>query len=524
MIDLYKTKPNIISLLLNILELIYQYDINNDNITNLLIESFSNANNQFLNNLVINKLSKNELLILVLKMINTSKRDNNLIDVELSDKNDLINYEINLNNKLEEELNNSKTIQEIKNVVLNKIFGISLSESEKVLYMYGISLNKLNDSKYVKYVKLIRQIIEEDEKSSLINIYHNYPSLNIEEKFLMDQELKKIYNQILSDSLYKINNKTPNGYFDYENNSIPFYVPDNEFYLLVNSLSAYNYKSEILDYNKFWNSNSGIQNHGICCSLISNQNVGQTAPIGDVLVGFDSFSNTAIQLANSNDLASTTDTFDMETFSSVRFMTPEDYIDNTRTSHNELVLERCELRLNKNTDYMNIQPSYVIIYDTFNEDKIANSLKAAYELKVPIVLLKTKDIALNENKEIEQYKNQVMDTFDMNIFSKLIVRLENNIYGFSLSNPDMIKLYFDKDIFNMFNENLLSKIYTCLQNNEISQLYALQLFNQIVAIFEKEIEKCKESNVSYSLDKEYCIERTKYYIDLTEKLNSYKTL
>ena len=523
-VDLYKIKPNNISLLLTMLELIYQYDINYDSITNLLIEAFSNSKNQFLNNIDNSQLSKKDVLILTLKSINASKKDKDVIDVEIRNKNDLINYEINLKNELDKKLETSKTIEEVKNVLLNKIFGISLSESDKVLNMYGISLDKFNDTKCIKYVKLIKKIIEENEKKNLINIYYDYPSLNIEEKILMDQEIKKIYNQRLSDSLYKINDNTPNGHLKYGNNLIPFYIPSNEFYLLVNSLSAYKHKDKILDYNKFWNYNEGIQNHGICCSLISNQNVGQTAPIEDILVGFDSFSNKSIQLANSNDLCSTTDNFDMEALSSIRFMTPEDYIDNTRTSHNELVLERHELRSNKNTNYMNIQPSYVIIYDTFNEDKIANSLKAAHELNIPIIFLKTSEIALNENKVIEQYKNYIMDTFDMNAFNKLVVRLENNIYGFSLSNPNMIKLHFDKDDFNQFSENLFSKIYTSLQNNEINQLYATQLFNQITSILEKEIEKCKGSQVSDSLDKEYCIERAKYYINLTEEIKNHKTL
>jgi len=289
-------------------------------------------------------------------------------------------------------------------------------------------------------------------------------------------------------------------------------------------LSAYKYKGKILDYNKFWNFNEGVQNHGICCSLISNQNVGQTAPIEDIIVGFEDFSDNAIQLANSNDLASTTDDLDMNAISSIRFMTPEDYVDNTRFSHNELVLERRELRHNKNSNYINIQPSYVIIYDTFDKDKVNRSLKAAQELNIPVLFLNTNNIALNESRIIEQYKNYIMETFDINVFNKLLVRLENNIYGFSLSNPNMIKLHFAKDDFNEFVEKLLLKIYKALQDGTIEQLLAESLFNQIITSLQKEIEKCKGSQVSESLDKEYFVERVKYYINLTDQINNNKTL
>lgn len=523
-VDLSKVNPKNINLLLTLLELIYQYDINYDNITNSLIKVFSNPKNKFLNNLDASQLNKENLIVLIFKLINTNKESEDRIGVEINNRNDLENYEILLEQKLDMVFDTANNIQEMKNVLLNKIFGVSLSEANKLLEIYGISLDKFSDNTPLVYIKMIRSIIKEEDQDILNNIYHNYPKLDIEEKILLEQKVKKTYNQIISDSLYKINDKEPSGHLKYGNTSIPFYLPSNEFYLLVNSFSAYNFKGKILDYNKFWNYNEKIQNHGICCSLISNQNVGQTAPIEDVIVGFDSFSNNAIQLANSTDLVSTTDNLEMDAVTSIRFMTPEDYVDNTRSSHNELVLERRELRQNKNSNYRNIQPSYVIIYDTFNEEKIANSLKAASELNIPIILLKTNEIALNENKVLEQYKNYIMDTFDMNVFNKLIVRLENNIYGFSLSNPNMIKLHFAKDNFNQFIENLFSKIYMNLQDDAINQSYATHLFNQIITIFEKEIEKCKGSQISDSLDKEYCIERAKYYINLTEQVINHKVL
>ena len=523
-VDLYKIKPNNINLLLSLLEVIYQYDINYDSITNSLIPAFLDPSNIFLNNLNNEQLGKDELLILIFKLTNISKRVNDLIDVETFDKNDVVNYEINLKHKLEKELEESKTIEDIKNVLLNRIFGISLFQSKTLLDMYLIFLEKFKEIKYIKYLKLVKKIIEEEDKCNLISIYNNVPSLTIEEKILKDQEVKKIYNQRISDFLYKTSDKKPNGHFKYGNKVIPFYIPNNEFYMLVNSLSAYKFKGEIADYNKFWNCNENIQNHGICCSLISNQNVGQTAPIEDVIVGFDSFSNKAIQYANSCDMVSKTDDLKFEIFGSIRFMTPEDYIDNTVSNHNELVLERIELRPNKNTNYINMQPSYVIIYDTFSDEKIAKSLKAASELNVPIVLLKTKEIALKENNVIEQYKNYVLDTFDINVFNKLIVRLENNICGFSNCNRDLIKKYFDKNDFSKFIENLFSKIYISLQEEKISKLYAIKLFNQITDILQKENEKYKISEFSDLLDKEYYIERTKYYTNLIEQKNNCKIM
>ena len=91
-VDLYKIKPNNINLLLSLLEVIYQYDINYDSITNSLIPAFLDPSNIFLNNLNNEQLGKDELLILIFKLTNISKRVNDLIDVETFDKNDVVNY------------------------------------------------------------------------------------------------------------------------------------------------------------------------------------------------------------------------------------------------------------------------------------------------------------------------------------------------------------------------------------------------------------------------------------------------
>ena len=112
----------------------------------------------------------------------------------------------------------------------------------------------------------------------------------------------------------------------------------------------------------------------------------------------------------------------------------------------------------------------------------------------------------------------------MKVLNKLVVCMENNIYGFSLSNPNMIQLYFNKNDFNQFVEKLLARIYTGFQTGIINQSYTTQLFNQMIAISKREIEKCKGSKANNSLDKEYIIERSKYYINLTEQKHNHRTL
>ena len=514
-VDVYNCKPQKIQLLLSLIEIVYQYDINHDSLANKLIEEFSISKDNLLTNLDVNKLNRDDLICLIFKLINTTTlASKNLIDVEINSEEDLKKYEINLLNEIDKIFLSSKNIEEAKNALLNKLFGISLSTAQEFIEMYGFSISKIENEPLIKCLKLIKKIIVEDNMHVLKEIYTTYPKLSVEEKILMEQRIKKIYNRILSDSLYKLNDKEPSGYLRYFNNSIPFYTPDNEFYLLVNSFSAYKNKEKILDYNRFWNVNKNVQNHGICCSLISNQNVVQTAPIEDVIVGFSSFSDNSIQLANSMDIYSINSDLNVSSILSIRFMLPQDFIDNTRNMHNELVLERRELRDNKKVNYENIQPSYVIIYDTFSGKQFRNSLKAAHELKIPILYLDTKKIAFNESQMLDKCKKDIMTTLDIKLFDKMLVRYENNICSFSSFDKSIIKLYFSNDKMNEFIEQLFLNIYILVQEQMLDQIFAKYFFDEAIIILQREQKKYKDSSKLF--DKEPLIEKAKYYINLID--------
>lgn len=518
-VDIHKNNPQNTQLLLSLIEIIFQFDINYDYFINSLIKAFLTPQNKLLSNLDVNKLDRDSLIKLIYKLINVPYADSNFIDVDIRCEEDLKAYDIVLTNKIDKAFLSADNLNDAKNALLNKIFGISITKAQQFISMYGFSIEKISEEDSIKYIKIIKNILEAGNVYVLKRIYNTYSGMSIEEKILLEPKIKKTYNQIISDCLYDISSKEP---ISYLNKRIPVYVPDDEFYLLVNSLSAYRNKEVVDDYNKFWNNNVNIQNHGICCSLISNQNVLQTAPVNDVIVGFSSFSDNAIQLANSNDIGTKNDKFNMTSFP-VRFMLPQDFIDNTIGGYNEFVLERRELRNGKNYKYDNIQPSYVIVYDTFDDNQVARSFKAACELNVPVLFLDTQKIYFNEYQTLEEYKQSLMNNMDINVFEKLIIRFENNLRSLlSNSNGNTLLKYFSKEKMTEFIEEFFLKVYILVQEKRIDKKHGVHLFEEIIIILQKEQEKYR--GIDKPFDKDNLIQKALYYIDLIKLIEDNKTM
>ncbi len=523
LVFLYKKSPDRINLLLSLLEHLYKYDVNYDSITNILINVFKNDANSFLNNIDYKNLDDKDKINLIFNLIKVNETSADSIFIEVNDNRDLVNYEEKLDEKIRLTFSDTNDIDNVKKFILNKLFGVNLKSAVKLIDTYGKSLDKFDDSVPIVYIKTIKKIVEEDDTNNLLDLYSRNRKLSIEEKVLMEQNIKKVFNDKLRKSLYKVSDKEPNLFLNYADTKIPVYYPDDDFFMLVNSVSAYRLHGGVEDYIKFWNSNENIKNHGICTSLISNQNVGQTAPINDVLFGFDDFSDNSIQLADSCDILSNSDDIELRACQN-HFMLPDDYINNTRGGYNELVLERLELRRNIVSKYGNIQPSYVIIYDNFDINRYNKSLKAAYELGIPIVYLDTEKIAINEYIVLKEYEERIINTLDISLFEKYLVRLENNIYGFNFSNPDKIKKYFSREKSNIFMDKLVSKINNSFLIGEIDSNQLEELFNKIITILQKEDDKCKYAQIDESLDMKHYIDVINYYLTKVEERKEYKSL
>ena len=488
-VDLYHKKPDLINLLLLIIKKVYDYDIYHDEMINSIIEAFDNRKNSFLEKIEIGKLTKERKTVLLYKLLNIDNVEFKSIDVDVNSVEDLDTYVERQNKKIDELYSTSDGVYVKKNLLFNKVFGITTEYAKKILYRYGFSLDKVIDNPAMKNIKLIRDIVNEDDINKIEEYYNNLPVLSLEERNLLEYEAKKIFNKCTLDSLYKIDEDTPIEYYIYR--SVPVYKPKGDFFLLINSTVAYFSHDEITDYRKFLNKNDNIQNHGICCSLISNQNICQTAPINDIIFGFTDFSEAAIPLADSTDIYSHNESFCITTNHDCRFMTPQDCVDETRYNHNEYVIERNDLRKDKRR--VQVKPSYVVVYDYFSKERQDKSILAASQLKIPIVYLDTKEIAERESKIIARYSRLARRELDTDVFKILVTRFFNNAHGFFEEQSDLANKYFNSLKLNIYVTGMLLSIETEYFNNLIELEKAIRLYDNVLRIILNEQDKCKKT-------------------------------
>lgn len=409
-----------------------------------------------------------------------------------------------------------RDLDKAKNAYLNKYFNINIQEAIQIERMYGTSIHQFDDKKeydlQTKYIKQISKILKLEKIETISQIYYdkNIIPLSFDETIYIDQSLRQIFSKDMSDSVYKINDKAMDEKGNLINNpsymefnvtingvkvkkKVPVYQPGMNFKMLIHSTDAYG-KLELINNNYFdsWNNNSRKSNHGICCSLISNDNMGMAA-VNDVLLGFDSWDAKAISKSAPYDIYSANDSYVLQEGRPLIFMTAQDIINNTRHTHNEQVLERIELRKDRvNMEYPNIQPSYVIIYSDMKDKIKEKAIKCSEDMKIPIVYLDKERIIANEVKKINERIDIINNTNDMHKKIKLIKEVllihENNRSGLKMTNPELIDQYFPTEkISNCFENTINHLIMNLTQTKNISEYY--QFSKELMDILDEENKK-----------------------------------
>lgn len=454
------------------------------------------------------------------------------IKVDVNQPNDLDTYNERRLKKCDEifkEAVQDKDLEKAQNAYFNKYFNINIQEAKEIVRLYGSSIHQIDDQEEYKlgthYVEAIQSILSITKVDTLNETYHDNKivPISFDESLYLDQSIRHMFSKNMADSVFKVfdNNgkeiKPPVEYANYEVEidgkkvlkKIPVYVPDKKFKMLIHSTAAYG-ELELINNNYFdsWNKSPRVANHGICCSLIANDNMGMAA-VNDVLFGFSGWDEQAITKSAPYDLYTNNDDLNIQEGRPLKFMTAQDIIDNTRHTHNEQSLERLELRADKkNKDYPNIQPDYVIIYSDMKEEIKQKALKCASEMDIPIVYLDKKKIVEEEKNNIDEMIRKCFATTDlgerMKLLEKILCSHENNRSGLRMTNPDWLDQYFPSEkIIDVFTKVIAE--YQLMFQNTGNLLEYYQASSKIIGILEK--EKAKFDTTMETTDR-------KHYIDL----------
>lgn len=433
---------------------------------------------------------------------------------------DLNNYSFNrmaLCDEYFKKAISQNNLENAKNAYLNKYFSINIQEAKEIVRMFGHSIQSFaNNPEYsvqTKYIEQLKEIINIQKIDVVVDVYthSNNKPFSFEEMVSIDSLIKQMFSSQISNSVYKVTDRILNENQEYvfnqpkemefvvEENGIkiskkvPVYEPGYDFKMLVHSTAAYG-QMQLINNNYFdsWNKSSRKSNHGICCSLIANDNLG-IAMVNDVLLGFDSWDSKSITKIAPYDIYSFNDGYDIQEGRLLSFMSAQDIIDNTRHTHNELVLERYELRDKKrNLQCQNIQPSYVIIHSDMQDEIKQNAIKCSAEMNIPIVFLDKEKIIQHEVTKIDEKISELNRCNSMelklNLLGKILLSHENNRSGLKASNKDWIEKYFPTSKIEILLERIIMEIQSTYQETkDISEYFKNS--NYLMEILEKENKK-----------------------------------
>lgn len=446
-------------------------------------------------------------------------------------------FQISIDNIIQnEQKQEKKDINRIKNALLLKTYGIDLISAEALCKRYnikGIKINQDNIDLFEMY-KAMLEIIGENDANVLIDVYNQFSnqtevSPNFMRVITFENAMRKIFAQNLNMSVFKCgDNYTLEG-------DVKIFDAGTDFKMIVTAIGAYQSNFEDKDnYKEYWNSPT-IRSHGNCCSLIGNNNLSMANP-KNVIFGFSTMDDNMLLLSSSRDINSTPSsrqfniateqglgtnyTIDGKEYSSIgrmglgiEFSNPDNLLDNTRGDYNELVYERRDLSSNptfykKNPDYIVYIEEYENIDEYFeqykdnnemliylNEQKeqqkyqLEQSLKAAKDFDIPIVKINRERCAKQAITEIEQSISDFENSLDPDLIKKIICQFENNRVG----NHDKHVIIRDKYFSVAQMNSYLSKIEQVISNIEDRNLRNMLLneYNRAIVGEQKKVESCK---------------------------------
>lgn len=401
------------------------------------------------------------------------------------------NYYEELSNKCDSLLKEATTVEEVQNLIFNKYFSISIEDAQKLFKIYGSNFSNIKnlDTNGIAttYLENMYNILNASSMEEAIDLYNTFNSnYNMDETLTIINEIKQIYTRSLKETLFVP--KDIVDYVDYNGIKIPVYAPKGDFQMLVHSTAAYGQMTLINDnYFDSWNLSNRTANHGICCSLISNNNMG-LAEINDILLGFNNFTDEQINMMAPYDIYTRNDGYLIKSGRPLLYLPGKDVMNETRHTHNEFNLERTNLTGEGNL--ANIQPDYVIIFDDMDIELKNKAYKASIEFNIPLVYLNRENLAINEKNKIDSLISEFNTTYDVKLLKDILVLHENNRSGYRVNKPNFVTQYFQSDkIIQILNEGIENA-----QSKE-DLLYIKEILEEENAKFDATHEATNRTNI-----------------------------
>jgi len=427
--------------------------------------SSKNLVNKIVNRVLETREYQDELISKCLYCVSQLSEDkiNDLLEIDidkvifLMNKNSIAlngnisDFEIKEKEYCDNIIKNSENINDCLDAFFREKCKLDLESAKRLVRVYGSDTAELKElypdnDKIIKSINMlenIKKVLQIKDKDKLIDLYNTTKSTdNFLFPFVLEDNLKIAYNSQIVSKLYKPKLE------DSINQNV--YEVNGEFNMLVSVIGAYVENEEAVDNpSENWNDKEKLVNHGICASLIGNNNLSFVYDKNKLIYGFNSLEDNALLKVASYDLSSSSNSVQVDSLKEDQYRIASEIIDNVREGHSELIIERRETNSNNKR-----QPDYVVAVDSIRDmDK-----KAAKEFNIPIVLIKSEKIAYQESEKIFNLYQKTLNNPSGDKIEKLIKEYHNNYAGLLQINPKLNGKYFNPKKFKKMLQELIQNI------------------------------------------------------------------
>lgn len=313
-------------------------------------------------------------------------------------------------------------------------------------------------------IRNFKEILQVEDKDAIIKTYEELDKMEefdrIDYKSIVafDETIRRVYAKDYKKDLYIPNNNDKKVI-----DGIEVYAPK-EFNMFVHVVGAYG-KFNLIDEkdpNKsaktIWENERQQSKHILCTSRIKESSI-LTANILDesVILGFEDYGDNSVLMSSPADIYSFTNHMDkQDSGRKFVFRNSRNLHDNTRVSYNEVGME-----IRREDDKTKkILPSYVVCFDKISEQ----SKKVANDFNVPIVFLDSKEIAIDQNKKLQEMIQNYNETKQPELLKDIVNLYQGNLLGLTQKRPDLAKKYFNVRQMNQTLNQIITDIKSDLEN------------------------------------------------------------
>lgn len=424
---------------------------------------------EFINNTNINELTDNELDTLIFLLS---------IDYYFEVKN--IEELRNINNSLKQELldtiRTTQDIDELKSDFLIVTYGFKLGDAKYLTRMFDFEgTDKYqNDPSYITY-SVIKQIVEEQDIEVLRNVclefcgMYDFNFIPCRKQILIEN-LKNIFAQELNSCDIDFQTKEEIN----EIEGIKLYNAGPEFIVKAKVIGAFSDEGRTKT-NNFddWNS-PRYRAHINALSLVSNDNLAfAKGAESSLIIGFNNFHPNMLTTMYHSDNNSVVESRSLgyNVFSNnTYFAFPQNFINKTRNSHNEIDYERQDYQVN--APYFKKNPDYLIFVQEANnleelpqdirntqQELLAKTIKASQEFgNLPVLIINREECAISETNKMNQLLETFTTTKDFSVAKELIIKFGNNRNGTREGHEYIRNKYFSNKIFSDYMDIIVNHL------------------------------------------------------------------